>query len=469
MSEIYKFLETFRLTSHREVSKQILSFSDTQLFEFVQKYVEYVSNRPPVPKANLGATDIFADSVSLPMSMELIQQLAIYTNRVYIHDGLASIVHLWNELNAPHYIMKFPSKDERLNFFRSMLIREVYRLFDLKPFIEAGIVLFSPVEVMRPQKDPLGMYIEDFYFEDGSLLDVMDMSKPDIPPDIQAFCDQYLKVYPVRFSDKNNNVEVIDEPLSPRNMILVKFEGDVFYKYYQLFDSKIDPETGQVQNYFDITNTQPVDEGMFNNWVNGCRRDLLEERLRYLETDLLTASLANANFITNLPISKEIITLNLGDEKSVNQSKVINALLNIDLPYFENASIDSIIKARKNELAFEEFRLALDQAFIKVDDVSDSSDFQKEIDMIFRDLLQMPLLRVEEQMNSLKRNLFLSSTLLVGSLVGTIVTGGNTLVTASAILAATQSIKMYKETKQEEDKLKRLPSYFYWQATGSGK
>ena len=44
-------------------------------------------------------------------------------------------------------------------------------------------------------------------------------------------------------------------------------------------------------------------------------------------------------------------------------------------------------------------------------------------------------------------------------------TVGNTIVTAAAIAAAAYALEKYKADKSQQDEIKRMPSYFYWDVT----
>ncbi|MEO8611590.1 MAG: hypothetical protein ABI690_27070 [Chloroflexota bacterium] len=247
-------------------------------------------------------------------------------------------------------------------------------------------------------------------------------------------------------------------------MIAIQFKEDPFLKFYQLYEtSLLNEHDRKIIQYFDIEGQRPVDPKTFQNWVEGSRREVLEERMRHLHNDLTVASAARAKFITNLPTSRDLAVLNLDQNPSSNKENVMTALLKLELPFFEKVSPLDIVKARKNEIAFEEFRLAIDKAFAGINALPESPNFQKEVEEIYRELLIVPLLKVEQQMKTLQRNLFISGILVLGSLMGTILTKGNTLVTATSLYAMTEALKMYKEGKSEEAKAKQLPSFFYWQ------
>jgi hypothetical protein len=464
MTTLYEYLDSYGLMKSGEISKILGQFSEDRLAQFITSYIDVAANHPLALRAQPGATDIFPDSMSDPMAMRLIQQLSIYANKIYVHDRLVKLAQFWNELDSPQHRVKFPTRIARLDFYRSILGAEIEEMLKLKPLVDAGIVFITPANIQVPRKDPRGLYVDSFYGAAGSMVEQMGEEIPEIPLDFREYCETHLTVYPAKFI--SGDPQIVDEQLTPRNMIAIQFKDDPFRKFYQLYETTLlNKSERKILQYFDLTGKRPVDPKTFENWVKGSKREVLEERMRYLHNDLTIASSAQAKFITNLPVSRDLSVLNLDQNPNSKQSNVIAALLKLNLPFFEEASTFDIIKARKNEVAFEEFRLAIDKAFAGINALPDSTNFQKEVEEIYREMLIVPLLKVKHQMEILQRNLFISGILVLGSLVGTILTKGDTLVTATSLFAMTEALKMYKEGKAEEAKAKQLPSFFYWQAT----
>ncbi len=208
---------------------------------------------------------------------------------------------------------------------------------------------------------------------------------------------------------------------------------------------------------------QPVDPNTFRNWVEGSRNDVLLERLGTLQRDLYLAALSKSRFITNLPASRDLAGLDL-DHADAGNDGVVSALLRVRLPYFREVSNDQLVKARRNEAAFEEFRAALGKAFNSIER-GPEVDLQARVDEVVRDMLLAPVARIEARMKSLRRNLFLDALMLSGTLGATILTQGNTLTTAAALLVARQTLSDYKSQKAEQDKIRESPGFLYWEAT----
>ena len=107
----------------------------------------------------------------------------------------------------------------------------------------------------------------------------------------------------------------------------------------------------------------------------------------------------------------------------------------------------------------------MDKAFREISFQSGVPPTQDQVDKIFRELLRAPIARVGQEMQHLKRNLFIDASLVVGSLATTFIAHGNTMVTAAAILAGSMAAGRYKESKDKEDVIKQLPGFFFWDIT----
>src|SRR5947207_2768171 len=127
----------------------------------------------------------------------------------------------------------------------------------------------------------------------------------------------------------------------------------------------------------------------------------------------------------------------------------------MDLPFFEDVDLKAIVSARKNEVALGEFRAALDKAFKAIKEEPNSTAFQKRVDEITRDLLSVPIAKVDQQIRILKRNTLMTGLLGIGTLSATILAQQKTLFGVAAITAATKLLDTYKQSKEQADKVKQ--------------
>jgi hypothetical protein len=93
----------------------------------------------------------------------------------------------------------------------------------------------TPAELIRPQKVPGAMYINDLIGPGNLREEPLGPRKTieDLPQQIKEFCDRSLVVWPTDYVDGVPTI-MRSVPLSPRNMISIGFSKDPrAYKYYQ--------------------------------------------------------------------------------------------------------------------------------------------------------------------------------------------------------------------------------------------
>ena len=155
-------------------------------------------------------------------------------------------------------------------------------------------------------------------------------------------------------------------------------------------------------------------------------------------------------------------------EEGPSPSPVLNTLLRLPLPFLSGVSLQELANARKNEAAFNDFRVALDKAFREIESFS-GEERERRLDEIARDLIHAPLARIDKRMNGLSRDVFIDAALVVGTLVTNFVSGGDTLLTLACVAAAAKALDSYKKDKSDRDKIREHPSLFYWEATKAAR
>jgi hypothetical protein len=129
----------------REVSPRFDKFSESKLASLVESYLDIARGRPLVIPASLGATDIYPDSRAMPLPLSIVQQLAIYVGKIYIHDPLLDLAYEWPQLDyTMPLLVKYKTRPERVAYFRRKLRSVLEELMLLEPLIEAGIVHLTP-------------------------------------------------------------------------------------------------------------------------------------------------------------------------------------------------------------------------------------------------------------------------------------------------------------------------------------
>lgn len=466
MEAVYDYLGRYGFASPRGVERAARRLWQNEIDKFFEGYQAVASRTQLRTRTYAGAIDIFPDSWGEPIPVPLVRQLALYADIIYAHDPILDCSYEWKGLNVnPTYVIPYPDPVQRKEIFLASLVDTIKTMMVLKPLALAGIVQFVPSQLIGPAKEPGALYATSLYGPEMTGWDLVGSAHPAqrLPDEIIKYAEARLQVFPVKIVDGKQKI-LRGETLTPGRMIAVVFPGDPRSNVFNLFEVWAEDEASRkIGMLLEIhSQGQPVDLETFQNWVRGSRDEVLFERVDTLQRDLCLAASVGARFLTNLPASRDLASLDL---RGVSSSEaVVSALLRVKLPYFENVSEEQIVKARKNEAAFTEFRAALDRAFKDVNSHS-GPGLQARADEIVRDVLLAPVARINSRMTSLRRNLFLDGLMLAGTLCATILTSGNTLTTAAALLVAQRTLSDYKSQKSEEDRIKESPGFFYWEAT----
>lgn len=472
---IHEFFDAYGLTPKKPMLQMLMGWSDRRLALFVEAYIELASKRELNFRASAGATDIYPDSWDETLPLEIVKQLAIYANRIYLHDTLLPLARRWQSLDFEvPLMMQYPSHEQRANYYRRLLATELKRMVELRPLVEAQIVHFTPTALIQSYQDAKDMYATRLFGSKST--DVAILQQPLPSQAVMDYCRDHLKVVPVHFNgrDRLNPMLREQEVLSPRRAIAVYFIGDPSPYIYELGKMSADShEEGIIHTHFPFDDQVPVDEATFWNWVEGSRRERIFVRLDRLQQDMMLAGMSGAQFLTSLPVSRDLA---VADMTSAGQQRaaVTTAVMRMSLPYFDRATFSSIARARCNEEAFEGFRDALATALKEVTSLSDPDEIQRRIDEVVHDILARPIAKIDRQMKRFHTKLIPGSIVLTGSMIATLVINGNTLAAVPAIVASggygvSEIVKAVQERKAQLEEIKELPSFYYWDVTHNKK
>ena len=329
--------------------------------------------------------------------------------------------------------------------------------------------------------------MQDMYGPQGQLQSDGSLKVPQLvlPPAFAEYVRNHVRLHDAHYQNGQLYISATDG-VSMGNAFAVEFEGDHQPKVYLLTQVGVDKERHDIAGQrvmtmaFKFNRQVEQNEGTFRNWVIGESQQYIRERMNRLTQDLSLAAQANARFITTQPASADLAGLCLGE--SPKDEPVVNALLSLKLPYFDDVSIKDLAKARADEAAFVDFQVALDKAFAEFAKLA-PSEAQARTDEICREIIQAPLARIDREMKILNRNDWITAVPLAGSLFGSVVVAGrnasrirvrctascaglaSVLGSAGLVGAASLIMRAFKDQQDAKDKVRALPSYFYWRAT----
>jgi hypothetical protein len=470
-THIYDHFSAYGLAQRGTVAKRLAQFAPDELAQFLAIYKRQAELRWLATRALVGDTDIYPDSWDTAMDLDVIKQLAIYANRVYLHDRLLELACGWPgreyELSS---LLQFSSSQERERHALLEVAEAIEEMLTLRPLVEAEIVYFTPTYLIQDHRDPRDVYLDNFYGDEGSAEALFGQEKPfELPPAFRAYMREHFHVVPAS-RENGRHMLSTSRVLAPRRMIALYFDGDPS-PHIELLGhvSASDQEEGVIHMHYPLDGQTPPDEALFWNWVEGTKRKVITERVKRLQLDCALASAAGAKLLTSLSASRDLVTLNTGEQTGKSTDPLV-ALLRMELPYFDRASFDSIARARQNEVAFEDFRSAFNQAMREINQLSSPQEVQARIDELSRDLLRIPLARIDQCMKQLRPTLFPGAAILAGTLLSTLLLQGSPLLAGGTILGGTiwggtEVLKARVAREAQLARAKELPSFFYWELT----
>ena len=177
--------------------------------------------------------------------------------------------------------------------------------------------------------------------------------------------------------------------------------------------------------------------------------------------DLIYSDSLGATFLTNSSFIEKLISLDVN--KGITRDIIVNLSLTLDVPVFENASIDEIIDIRTAYgESFESFRTGLGAKLLAVDTEAKPEKIKSQLTEISCELKETYINNINRQINLLCRHLGMDVIVLSGSLLSSYVTGGLSMVGAAAA-----TIDGIKESMIDYGNIKASPGYFIWKVNKS--
>ena len=100
MKDIYLHLQQYGLSKRGKTSHRLERISEAKISDFLNSYLQLAHRRPLAITSSPGAMSIYPDSRGGPLPDDIIRQLAIYVDRIYIHDPLIQMALEWQSLDA---------------------------------------------------------------------------------------------------------------------------------------------------------------------------------------------------------------------------------------------------------------------------------------------------------------------------------------------------------------------------------
>jgi len=150
-------------------------------------------------------------------------------------------------------------------------------------------------------------------------------------------------------------------------------------------------------------------------------------------------------------------------------SKVISALLTMNLTFLDRSPIDKLIEIREKENVFYNFRAGMAELTKDLDAIPMSNEFEEKVIEIKREKIDPSLETMDEDIRRIKEHRSLRGAVGIGigvaSVTATALVGGNPLSALFSALSAGgifEATREYIEYRREKSLLRKNPMYFLW-------
>lgn len=378
------------------------------------------------------------------VSVEFLTQTALYMEQFILSDPLFKFSYKpseTSEVSARFLGFKNTVPD------KESLTKILKFLKRISPFIANDYVKIIPFSLLFEGTDDIPFNIPVDYYE--KILPV---------PILNYFKSNAI----VSSMEKHKNGGwVLKDNLDPCRAISVSFkeQGDISSMIYFLQESYIesyDKETRKVKYRMTFTDSIP-DRAHFHAWIKQSINSSAKAFFDKVCIENTIASKLNSTILYNNTFTTGLLEQQCGNNETI-ETFSANQLINLNLPFIENIDLNKLMSIRKyEENVFTNFRIELEKNFRELRLLSDPKDIELCSENIIHELGTVQLNKINNKFSHIQKHLGLNTVVLLGSLMGTSVTGGLSLL--GILLAAAKGYKTYSEYME---KVKDNPSYLLW-------
>lgn len=472
MNSIYRFLETYGLGDSRKLRDRIAGLSEKKIDSFFNRYLEAARLRSFVAASGGSFCDVFPESGHHQLSRSAILQLALYVNRIYVHDPILELFREWRDRHVhPQLVLMFKTPESRLEHFRERLEDTIAYLLYLQPLVELEVIYVAPTALVQPIRETHDIYLDDFFDLNGSVLDAEIPESIVIHPAVEDYCNASLQIFPARLG-RDGILRIVPDPITrPTRTISLAFAGEPSYKSYMLGESARPPQldgTGAITmgTYYDIDGSWGApDPIQFSNWIQSCRRKVIFERVGVLELDLTLAQAAQAHLIITSTVSRDIVSRVPALRAGEMSNHPARSLLSLKLPQFGQVTPKNIARARRNVAGLEDFRLNLERSAQHLCNISDPHTRRIEHDKIVRELITAPLTKVQQELHAIDESMWTTAFGAFGTLA-IYMASPNPVLGLGLLASGFRLLDGLRSSREKLNTLKTRAGFFYWEASG---
>jgi hypothetical protein len=449
-SIIYDFLNDSLLFDTALLEENYASVSEARLKIELQRYRKYcidnVSNL--MNEAHAGPNKLQLFTGKSFQRFELLKQAAFYLDAVILPDPLFPLT---KAKESHHAVMnEFLGMPKPAALSKDELARVSRFMLQVRPMVASNYIRFFPISYYSEPPEELPIRYSPTQF--AELLP-------------RPILDQYTEAVRVNSLRQSDTGWRVEENLRIGRGIAIGFEGDPsrwmdMYHYVTPTTISANDETRIVRFAMTLPE-EPPSEAEFNAWVTQSINQSAHRHFDALSTELTLSARCGAMYLTNSPFSAEILDVHTESTQNV-KTETTRFLINLDLPYFQDASVEDLMYARTSDgESFDLFRRELEKQAREIRSETDPDKLKIKTENAMHELCEVQATKVAQTIGRMRRQLASDTAIAAASFAGSVVTSGWTVL--SGILAAAHGYKSFSEYQKT---VRENPSYFLWKAKG---
>lgn len=271
---------------------------------------------------------------------------------------------------------------------------------------------------------------------------------------------QNVEVFPMQKSDEGFLL-MKERKLEPCRSIYIEFKGAGQGEngFYNLFEQRVvstDDESKTAQFVITLPEEAPEPE-YFEHWVKQSINQTARRNIAKLEKDIFWSKEFNASISLESTFLKEIATRHYS-RNSIAEATEAAGSIDISLSLPTNVNVSNFLKLRKDKRSLLSFRSYLFEKSIELGKLKTKEDIDKFSFEVNDEMKRKLLPEVQNEIESFKAKEVLKWASIAAAIgVGSVgLTGG-----MAGLLALGLSAGGLKDTRNDLEKLKSMPGYFW--------
>jgi hypothetical protein len=455
---VLEFIKDSPLFKSKYVKSKYQRLSDQDLMRELARYREYALQvataeeeraRWQAPgKQNLS---VFPETLGFRVpNQELLKRCALYTADVVIDDPLFRLTVPKNDQSDAMTALVGMPHSESVD--RERLAQAATDIYKLRSGIVTNFIRMLPVSYLHepPEQVP-------FTSSDNGFADIL-------PSELLAWFRENAEVLPAIKSERGWQFR--GDPLVPGRLIGVHFKGTPFstvtlralVEAKVLSSEEMDAQTQLIAMEHRLPD-EPPDQERFDAWVFQTVNQAAGHFYNRVAAELEMADSFGSTYLPTSPFVAELLNKEWSQPQARDLSgDVFNSVLTLELPILEGVSFEKLVDLRhKDGEAFHNFRIALEKGLRELRLTSDPAELQIKIQNLAHELGEVQVAEVNKKLAKIKRGLPGDVSILAGSLLAAILTGG---LASPAVLGAAGLI--YKIRQDLIAEVRENPAFFLW-------